>query len=66
MEKVKESWNYLFVGHWLQGDLGKDRKDTGMLVKTFLETFKNKPNSPDIIMKTSESTYSVIDRNKIF
>ena len=46
MEKVKESWNYLFVGHWLQGDLGKDRKDTGMLVKTFLETFKNKPNSP--------------------
>ena len=53
MEKVKESWNYLFVGHWLQGDLGKDRKDTGMLVKTFLETFKNKPNSQVLIMKTS-------------
>ncbi len=41
MKKVKESFNFLYVGHWLQGDLGKDRKDTGMLVKVFLETFKN-------------------------
>ena len=65
MDKVKESWNYLFVGHWLQGDLGKDRKDTGMLVKTFLETLKNKPNSPGLIMKTSGATYSIIDRNSI-
>ena len=39
--KIKEDFCFLFVGHWLQGDLGNDRKDLGMLIKTFLETFKN-------------------------
>ena len=33
--KIKEDFCFLFVGHWLQGDLGNDRKDLGMLVKTF-------------------------------
>ena len=41
MKNVKESFNFLYVGHWLQGKLGEDRKDTGMLVKVFLETLKN-------------------------
>ena len=41
MKNVEETFNFLYVGHWLQGDVGKDRKDTGMLVKVFLETFKN-------------------------
>ena len=41
MNKVEETFNFLFVGHWLQGSLGNDRKDTGMLIKVFLETFKN-------------------------
>ena len=62
MKKVKESFNFLYVGHWLQGDLGKDRKDTGMMLKVFLETFKNLKQKPGLIMKTSGATYSVIDR----
>ena len=41
MDKVKEKFSFLYVGHWLQGELGNDRKDTGMLVKVFCETFKN-------------------------
>ena len=32
---------FLFVGHWLQGNLGEDRKDVGMMIKVFLESFKN-------------------------
>ena len=36
-----------------------------MLLKTFLETFKNKPNPPALVMKTSGATFSVIDRNEI-
>ena len=48
MKKVKESFNFLYVGHWLQGDLGKDRKDTGMMLKVFLETFKNLKQKPVI------------------
>ena len=44
MKNVKESFNFLYTGHWLQGKLGEDRKDTGMLIKVFLETFKDKKN----------------------
>ena len=42
---IDSNWNFLFVGHWLSGRLGEDRKDTGMLVKVFLETFKNPKES---------------------
>ena len=47
MDKVKEKFSFLYVGHWLQGELGNDRKDTGMLVKVFCETFKNMKNKYD-------------------
>ncbi|OUT95556.1 MAG: hypothetical protein CBB96_03770, partial [Gammaproteobacteria bacterium TMED36] len=65
MDKIKERFLFLYTGHWLQGDLGQDRKDTGMLVKTFLETFKNKKNPPALLMKTSGATFSVMDRNEM-
>jgi len=65
MDNVKEKFVFLYTGHWLQGNLGEDRKDTGMLLKTFLETFKNKPNPPALLMKTSGATFSIIDRNEI-
>ena len=65
MNSIKEKFIFLYTGHWLQGDLGQDRKDTGMLLKTFLETFKNKPNPPALLMKTSGATFSIMDRNEI-
>ena len=65
MKNVKESFNFLYVGHWLQGKLGEDRKDTGMLVKVFLETFKNQKNKPGLILKTSGASFSVLDREDI-
>jgi len=65
MNNIEERFVFLYTGHWLQGDLGQDRKDTGMLLKTFLETFKNKPNPPALVMKTSGATFSIIDRNEI-
>ena len=65
MSKIPEKFIFLYTGHWLQGGLGEDRKDTGMLLKTFLETFKNKPNPPALLMKTSGATFSIIDRNEI-
>ena len=64
-ELVKEDFNYLFVGHWLQGEIGQDRKDVGMLIKTFLETFKNKKSRPGLILKTSAGNYSIMDRDSI-
>ena len=65
MNKIPEKFAFLYTGHWLQGGLGEDRKDTGMLVKTFLESFKNHKRPPALIMKTSGATFSIIDRNDI-
>ena len=63
--QVEEDFCFLYTGHWLQGGLGKDRKDTGMLVKVFLETFKDNPKPPALLMKTSGAGFSIIDRNEI-
>ena len=65
MSKVDESFNFLYVGHWLQGGMGKDRKDTGMMLKVFLETFKNMKKKPGLIMKTSGAGFSILDREDI-
>jgi glycosyltransferase involved in cell wall biosynthesis len=62
---VKEEFNFLFVGHWIQGELGQDRKNVGMLVKTFLETFKNKKQRPGLILKTQSATPSIMDREEV-
>jgi hypothetical protein len=63
--QIDEQFNFLYVGHWLQGNLGQDRKDTGMLVKVFCETFKNMKNQPALIMKTSSAGFSVLDREEM-
>jgi len=62
---IKESFAYLFVGHWMQGELGEDRKNVGLLVKAFFETFKNKKNKPALILKTSSVGASYMDRDAI-
>lgn len=65
LPEIKENFCFLFVGHWMQGDLGQDRKNVGLLVKSFLETFKNKQQQPALIMKTSGGVISYMDKNKI-
>ena len=64
-DKIKEDFCFLFVGHWLQGNMGEDRKDIGMMLKVFLEAFKNTKNPPALIMKTSSASFSVMDRNEM-
>jgi hypothetical protein len=65
LDTIEEDFNFLYVGHWLQGEIGQDRKDTGMLVKTFLKTFQGKGKKPGLILKTSGGNYSIIDKNDI-
>tara|TARA_B100000459_G_scaffold75236_1_gene41892 strand:- start:774 stop:2093 length:1320 start_codon:yes stop_codon:yes gene_type:complete len=60
--KINEDFCYLFVGHWLQGNLGEDRKDIGMMIKTFLISFKDMKNPPALVLKTSGASFSVMDR----
>jgi glycosyltransferase involved in cell wall biosynthesis len=59
---LKEDFNYLFVGHWLKGDIGQDRKDVSMLIKCFCESFNDTENSPGLVLKTSSATFSVRQR----
>ena len=61
-QQIDESFLFLYVGHWLNGSIGNDRKDTGMLVKVFLETFKNYKKKPALLMKTNSADFSVLDR----
>jgi len=65
MELVENNWNFLFVGHWLQGDFGHDRKDLASMIQTFLTTFKGKKNAPGLILKASQATFSVMDRTEV-
>ena len=66
LKNVKESFAFLFVGHWIQGNLGADRKDIGMLIHTFCNAFKDKSsaNKPALILKTSGATFSIMDREE--
>jgi hypothetical protein len=65
LSMVKEKYAYLFVGHWLQGDFGHDRKNIPYMIKTFLETFKGKMNRPALILKTQAATSSLMDKERI-
>ena len=64
LSEIPEQFCFLFVGHWLQGKLGEDRKDTGMLIKTFCQAFDGIDDAPGLILKTSMATFSIIDRNR--
>jgi len=67
LESINTDFNFLFVGHWLAGDLGHDRKDVGMMIKTFCTVFKNLPKGkqPGLILKTSHAGFSVGEREDI-
>jgi glycosyltransferase involved in cell wall biosynthesis len=59
---IKENFAYLFVGHWLKGNLGQDRKDVGMLIRCFVEAFKYESDKPALVLKTSSANFSVKER----
>lgn len=65
IDQIPEEFAFLSVGHWMQGALGEDRKNIGMTVKAFYEVFKNRPNKPALILKTSQSGTSYMDRDQI-
>jgi hypothetical protein len=62
LDTIKEDFAFLFVGHWLRGDLGEDRKNVGMMIKTFAMAFKNEKVKPALILKTSSAGFSIRDR----
>jgi glycosyltransferase involved in cell wall biosynthesis len=62
LDQIKEDFVFLFTGHWLQGELGHDRKDVGMTIKTFCHAFRGDKKAPALVLKTSSAGFSVRDR----
>ena len=67
IDSIKEKNTFLMCGHWLQGNLGEDRKNISGALHCFFTAFKDKQRStqPALILKTSGATYSVTDRWEI-
>jgi len=65
MNKIDNDFCFLYTGHWLQGPMGHDRKDVGMMINTFLNTFKDVDNAPALLLKTSCGTFSPPDKYEI-
>lgn len=65
LDGIEESFCFLFVGHWLPGVIGEDRKNLGQTIATFLETFKDKKKKPALVLKTARGTNSIMDRDSI-
>ena len=62
LDSIKEDFAFLITGHWLQGELGHDRKDIGMTIKSFCHAFGNEKQKPALVLKTSSAGFSVRDR----
>ena len=67
IDTIPEKFNFMFVGHWLKGEIGQDRKNVGLLIKLFYELFKREEfeERPGLILKTNEVTSSLLDREVI-
>jgi glycosyltransferase involved in cell wall biosynthesis len=61
-----ESFVYLHVGLWGNGDYGEDRKNISLMIKTFYEAFSNDPKEPTpaLVLKTNGADFSLLDRHK--
>ena len=66
LKHIPEEFCFLYTGHWLPGDFGEDRKNTGLMIKTFLETFKGPgKKKPALILKCNQINYSLLDRESV-
>tara|TARA_R100001015_G_C4632994_1_gene197319 strand:+ start:2900 stop:4180 length:1281 start_codon:yes stop_codon:yes gene_type:complete len=66
LSSIKEDFNFLICGHWMNGGFTHDRKDIGGTLHTIITSFKNKSqkNIPGIILKTGIG-FSVTERNNV-
>jgi hypothetical protein len=65
INSIPEDYIFLSIGHWMQGDIGQDRKNLGLTIKSFYETFKNKNKKPALLLKTCVVNSSYMDRREI-
>lgn len=65
LNKIKQNFCFLFVGHWIRAEVFHDRKSIGTLIYNFLDTFAGVGNAPALVLKTSQATFSITDREHI-
>lgn len=65
LDSIEEDYAFLYLGHWLQGQMGEDRKNTALMIRLFLEAFKNQDKAPALILKTTKAGPSYMDRDAI-
>ena len=65
LDTIPEPFCFFTTGHWMQGDIGEDRKNLGFTIKSFLETFKNKKDAPALVVKSHITGTSIMDREKM-
>ena len=65
INSIPEDFTYLTVGHWMQGELGEDRKNIGLTIRAFYELFKNRPSPPALVLKTCIVNGSIMDKSEI-
>jgi len=67
LNNIKENFAFLFVGHWLSGDFGQDRKNVAVMIAAFLNAFKGKSSQtrPALVLKTSHANFSPLDRAEL-
>jgi hypothetical protein len=65
LSSIKPGFNFLFVGHWMQGDIGHDRKNVGLMIKYFIDLYKNKNSAPGLILKASSGRNSYYGRETL-
>jgi len=61
---IKENFVYLHVGQWGKGGYGHDRKNIGVMIKTFYQAFSNTPNPPALLLKTNGADFSILDKKE--
>jgi hypothetical protein len=66
LQKTPEDFCFIFNSMWVGNTpIGEDRKNVGLLIKAFYETFKNKKSKPALILKTTQVSASYMDRTEI-
>ena len=65
INSIPEKFAFLSVGHWMQGDLGHDRKNLGTLIRNFYTTFRGQKEQPALILKSSIAGCSYSSRREI-
>ena len=61
LDQIPEDFLFLTVGHWMQGDVGQDRKNIGLTIQLFLEAFKDTESPPGLLLKTMKVNGSTVD-----